>query len=282
MSAWIDFKALRAALDFEQVLRHYKVEVKRKGDQHVGFCPLPNHNGKRNSPSFSANLKRGIFHCFGCGTKGNLVEFAAYMENVSPDDGPAFRELALKLQKDFCPQLAGGNPKRESSKPSKPEPKPKPLTPRIVNAPLDFELKGLDTQHPYLRNRGFTQETIESFGLGFCSRGYFKDRIVIPLRDHGGRLVGYGGRVVDDSKITEDNPRYLLPGERERNGTVFEFRKTQFLYNGYRIQGPLDRLFVVESFTASWWLVQNGIAINRKFNLPLQDRGLGLKMPQQV
>ena len=58
---WIDFKALRARLDFAQVMEHYGVEIKRKGEQHMGFCPLPNHNGKRNSPSFSANLEKGIF-----------------------------------------------------------------------------------------------------------------------------------------------------------------------------------------------------------------------------
>ena len=61
---WIDFKALRAKLDFEAVLKHYGVEVKRKGNQHQGFCPLPNHNGKKNSPSFSAQLEKGIFQCF--------------------------------------------------------------------------------------------------------------------------------------------------------------------------------------------------------------------------
>ena len=64
MNTWIDFKTLRSKLDFEQVLRHYGVEVKRKGEQHHGFCPLPNHQGKKNSPSFSANLERGIFQCF--------------------------------------------------------------------------------------------------------------------------------------------------------------------------------------------------------------------------
>src|SRR5689334_25011829 len=102
---WVDFKALRAKLDFEQVHRHYKVEVKRKGKQHHGFCPLPNHNGTKNSPSFSANLQRGIFQCFGCGAKGNILEFAAIMENVSLQDGTAFREVALKLQAKFCPEL---------------------------------------------------------------------------------------------------------------------------------------------------------------------------------
>lgn len=59
MTGWINFKELRAKLDFEEVLRHYGVEIKRKGDQHQGFCPLPTHQGKKSSPSFSANLARG-------------------------------------------------------------------------------------------------------------------------------------------------------------------------------------------------------------------------------
>jgi hypothetical protein len=94
---WIDFKALRAKLDFEQVLKHYSVEIKRKGSQHHGYCPLPNHNGKKNSASFSANLERGIFQCFGCGAKGNVLDFAALMENVDPKAGPALREPVSTL-----------------------------------------------------------------------------------------------------------------------------------------------------------------------------------------
>lgn len=263
-NTWIDFKALRAHLDFEQVLLHYKVEVKRKGNQHLGFCPLPNHNGKKNSPSFSANLERGIFRCFGaCGAKGNVLEFAALMEGVPLNDGVAFRELAIRLQARFCPELGGS---RQAGHVGKPESKSELRTPpsgikndapKLVNAPLDFELKGLDSHHPYLLNRGFTQQTIDHFGLGFCSRGYFKDRVVIPLHNHTGKLIGYGGRVVDDAAVTASNPRYRLPGERERDGKVYAFFKSLFLYNGFRLQPPLDRLFIVESFTGVWWLFQN-------------------------
>jgi CHC2 zinc finger len=148
MSTWIDFKELRAKLTFEQVLRHYGVEVKSKGDQHHGYCPLPNHNGKKNSPSFSANLKRGIFQCFGCGAKGNLLEFAAMMENVDPKDAAAFRKVSGELQKKFCPELratpqAAAKP---TAKPNKLEPNELPV---VVNAPLGFDLKGLDAEHPY-------------------------------------------------------------------------------------------------------------------------------------
>lgn len=257
MKNWVDFKALRARLDFEQVLKHYGVEVKRKGDQHHGFCPLPNHTGKRNSPSFSANLKRGIFQCFGCGAKGNTLEFAALMEKVDPQNGDALRTVALALQNRFFSET--GETARPVASPETPPPEaPKPEA--IINEPLDFELKGLDAAHPYLRQRGFTPDTVARFGLGFCSRGMLQNRLAIPLHDAAGRLVGYAGRVVDDSTITEDNPRYRLPGERKRGGKVFEFRKTLFLYNGFRIKHPVDDLIVVEGFTSVWWLDQHARA----------------------
>lgn len=260
-STWIDFKALRANLDFAAVLEHYGVTVKSKGKQHHGYCPLPNHVGKRNSPSFSANLERGIFQCFGCGAKGNVLEFAALMDKVDPQDGAALREVAVKLQQRFCPGLSSDAPdaKAPAVVKAKPMEKTEPELPVAVNAPLDFELQGLDATQPYLLGRGFTPETIVRFGLGYCSRGMLKSRVAIPLHDAVGALVGYAGRVVDDSTISEDNPRYRFPGERKRDGKVFEFRKTQFLYNGFRIKAPADDLVVVEGFTSVWWLNQNGL-----------------------
>src|SRR3954471_10763498 len=110
MNQWIDFKALRAKLDFEQVLRHYRVEVKRKGQQHHGYCPLPNHVGKRNSPSFSANLDRGIFQCFGCGAKGNVLDFAVLMDGGKKEDMNAVRKTALALQERFGMAKRSGHP----------------------------------------------------------------------------------------------------------------------------------------------------------------------------
>lgn len=259
---WIDFKALRAKLDFEQILRHYKVEVKRKGKQHHGYCPLPNHNGQRNSPSFSADLERGIFQCFGCGAKGNVLEFAALMASVDPKDGQALRKFAAKLQAQFCPELGSDAPNAPAPPAVKPKPtaKSEPDLPVVINEPLDFELRGLDAAHPYLLSRGFTRETIARFGLGYCSRGMLKGRVAIPLHDATGKLIGYAGRVVDDATINEDNPRYRFPGERKRDGQAFEFRKTLFLYNGHRIPAPVDDLIIVEGFTSVWWLDQNGLS----------------------
>ncbi len=265
MSAWIDFKSLRNRLDFEQVLEHFGVEVKRRGDQHLGYCPLPNHNGKKNSPSFSAHLVRGIFQCFGCGAKGNILEFACLMSNVDAKDGAAFRGVALELQKRFCPEKGSAvdvpRPGRKEAAPRthKTHAEPPPAPKSVINPPLDFELKGLDSKHPYLLGRGFSPETITHFGLGFCSRGMLKDRIAIALHDDKARLIGYAGRLVDDAAIDEENPRYRFPGERKRDGTTLEFRKSHFLYNGNRIKGPVDELIVVEGFTSVWWCHQNGL-----------------------
>jgi len=261
---WVNYKSLRAELSFIEILRHYGAALKERGEQWQGFCPLPTHEGKRNSPSFSANVGKGIWQCFGCGAKGNIIEFATRMEGLNPENPNDFRKAALFLQKTFVGKDGG-----EQEKP-KAEPRRGVIRERseqedhdeetsgVVNAPLDFELQRLDYSHPYLRERGFTEETIKTFGLGYCQRGLMKGRIAIPLHDAEGALIGYAGRIVDEEAVGEDTPRYLFPGSRERNGTRHEFRKSAFLYNGFRVENAL-RLVVVESFTAVWWLTQAGI-----------------------
>jgi len=109
-------------------------------------------------------LEKGIFQCFGCGAKGNLLEFAALMEKVDPKDGTAFRKVAGELQKKFCPELSGNPTRAKNQAAQKPETpaqvQPKIELPVVVNQPLDFDLKGLDASHPYLLKRGFSPDTI--------------------------------------------------------------------------------------------------------------------------
>src|SRR5687768_9095953 len=94
---WIDFRELKQSLDFGRLLEHYRVEVKVKGERATAFCPLPTHEGEKRSPSFSANLKRGIWQCFGCGAKGNVLDFAVCMEGLSPENPQHVRRVALML-----------------------------------------------------------------------------------------------------------------------------------------------------------------------------------------
>jgi DNA primase len=277
MAQWIDFKALRDKLDFSKVLKHYGVSLNVKGDQASGFCPLPTHRGVGRSPSFSVNLKRGIWQCFGCGRRGNVFDFAIQMEGHSTDDSNAVRTVALRLCDLF--QIEGVVKDREvqetTTPPQTKSPQspaqgrlpPRPATtepsqsafPSRINQPLDFELKGLDPNHPYLLKRGFTPETIAHFGLGYCSRGYLAGRIAIPLHDADGRLIGYAGRIVNDSTISAEHPKYKFPSRRERDGVIHEFRKSAILYNLHRLRRPLERLVVVEGFPSVWWLHQHGV-----------------------
>ncbi|MFT3787351.1 MAG: CHC2 zinc finger domain-containing protein [Tepidisphaeraceae bacterium] len=280
MSEWIDFKSLREQLDFRKVLESYGVELKAKGrDQHVGFCPLPTHpsRGKR-SPSFSANLARGIWRCFGCQASGNILDFAVRMEGRNPAVPADVRAVALTLRERFniAPQTANARrgqarsaPKDERShalfgedtdeataeQPTKSDVQHE----IIVNAPLDFALKGLDPEHPYLRERGFHVETVEHFGLGYCNRGLLVGRVAIPLHDLDGRLIGYAGRITSDERIDEKHPKYLFPPKRERAGKVFELHKSLLVYNADRIERPTSDLFVVEGFASVWWFWQHGI-----------------------
>jgi len=266
MSRWVDFKTVRESVDFSQVLQDYGVEVTIKGNQAMGFCPLPDHKGrsKAQSKSFSVNLGKGIFQCFGCQAKGNVLDFAALMEGLDPDDTAQFRQAALMLQDRY---LGEGEPQQKTSAPKKdapvevavePETDQDAALPRVVNTPMDFELKKLDSDHAYLRDRGLTRETIEYFGIGYCKQGLMSGRIAIPLHDAEGRLIGYAGRLVDDKKISADVPKYKLPGPRERDGTVYVFSKSEFLFNGFRFREPLDALIVVEGFFGAMSLHQAG------------------------
>ncbi len=257
MSQWIDFKTLRQSLSFEAVLRFYNVEPNIKGTQHHGYCPLPNHNGKKNSPSFSASMAKGIFQCFGCSARGNVLDFAVLMEGSQPDNPSAVRKTALALQEKFG--LHDKSTKAQAPKPEAPPHVKQGTGTTLINARLDFELKTLDYEHAYLPSRGFNEETIQEFGLGYCSKGYLQGRIAIPLHDQLGRLVGYAGRIVDDTLIDENNPKYKFPGTRDHKGITYEFRKSEFLYGGYRIKEPVDDLIVVEGFPSVWWLHQNAI-----------------------
>ena len=263
----IDFAAIRAQLSFEAVLMHYNVDGKAKGEeQWQGYCPLPSHvhkgeSGKPRSPSFSVNLSRGIFQCFGCGTKGNVLEFVVRMEGFNPEIGEQFRQGAIRAQELFLGNtVAVGRAQVSAAKLTTPPEEEMARPDDVVNAPLDFSLQGLDGNHPYLKARGFTDKTIAHFGLGFAQRGLMKDRIAIPLKDPNGQLVGYAGRLVDDSAINEDNPKYRFPGNRERDGKQFVFKKSELLYHPDDLRGSRSKyLLVVEGFPSVWWLWQHDV-----------------------
>lgn len=174
---WVDFKAVKAVVGMETILSHYGVNWLRKsGEELRGRCPI--HQGEGQS-TFHVNLSKNAFNCFSCKAHGNVLDFVAAMEKCG------VREAALKLKGWF----AG------SSEPTAAPAKTKPAdsgggvgeTEAARNKPLNFQLKSVDSSHPYLAERGISTVTAEYFGVGFYSgKGSMAGRVVIPIHNQHG------------------------------------------------------------------------------------------------
>lgn len=252
MAKFIDFRALRAQLDFARVLAIYGVTSASVRDQQLSaHCPFPTHLGVRAKPSFSADLSRGIWRCFGCKTSGNVLDFAVRMEGREPKDGAAVREVALKLQRLLSQSLT------ESAAPNAVE-EAHPLARQvIVNGPLGFTLKELDPEHDALRSLGLQRETIAHFGLGYCGRGLLKGRIAIPLHDPLGQLIGYAGRRIAHSAT---DALYLFPSERHHEGVTYRFDQNRFVYGAHLVNTVAPAgLILADDLGFVWHLWERGV-----------------------
>ena len=257
-TAFVDFKAVKAAITMEQVLEHYGILDKFKPgtDSLNGPCPI--HKGS-NPTQFRVSLSKNIWNCFSeCKHGGNVLDFIAEMENVS------IHAAALKAIEWFNldPEaMAASDDKAEAAEPKTSAPAPKPAarptaSPKtapesnVPNTPLKFRLDKLERTHPYLtEQRGLTSETIVDFGIGFCSKGMMADRIAIPIHNVKGEVVAYAGRFPGEPG--EDTPKYKLPPG---------FRKSQELFNLDRaVKEPADQpLIIVEGFFDAMKLHQHG------------------------
>jgi DNA primase len=120
---------------------------------------------------------------------------------------------------------------------------------RVPNKPLKFRLDKLQSDHPYLAERGITPETIAEFGVGFCGKGMMADRIAMPIHNPDGQVVAYAGRW--PGQAPEGTPKYKLPQG---------FRKSLEVYNIDRaIKEPSEKpLVIVEGFFGCMTLHQHG------------------------
>jgi len=114
-------------------------------------------------------------------------------------------------------------------------------------SPLRFRLRGVDVRHPYLSSRGIRAATAREFGIGFyAGPGLMSQRLVIPIEDEAGRLVGYCGRSLDGSE-----PRYRFPAG---------FAKSQVLFNLPRAAATRQSTaIVVEGFFDCLKVYRDGI-----------------------
>ena len=252
-SAFVDFKAVKAAITMEQVLEHYGIldQFKRGTDSLNGPCPI--HKGS-NPTQFRVSISKNIWNCFSeCAHGGNVLDFIVGMENVS------IHAAALKAIEWFKlnPQeMSGGEATEEPADDTAPAPRPvarKPTPPTekgVPNAPLKFRLDKLEREHPYLtEQRGLTLETIIDFGLGYCTKGMMAERIAIPIHNAKGEVVAYAGRFI--GAPSEGAPKYKLPPG---------FRKSRELFNLDRaIKEDADKPWIiVEGFFDCLKLHQHG------------------------
>ena len=222
---WADFSAVKRAVTLEAVLRHYQIPgLRRQGDQLQGCCPI--HRGQR-PDSFRAHLTRNVFQCFACQARGNVLGFVAAMEQCS------IREAALRLQQWFGVSVSGVRLYAAAEDSQKGELVRKE---EGSNLPLCFALTGVETNHPYLAQRGIGPLTATEFGVGFYpGPGLMSGRIVIPIRNSHGQLVAYAGRALDSRP-----PKYKLPAGFRKSLELFNLQralatygKTVILVEGY-------------------------------------------------
>jgi len=219
---WVDFKEIKEKVGMEDILEHYGLlkGLRKRKDELVGFCPV--HDEKHyNKNSFCVSTVKNNWHCFSCGAGGNVLDFVATMEGID------IRQAGLLIQKWFG--IVSGEDKKltkEKKEIKKPKKKEKEVeTEKVVNPPLTFELKNLDSNHPYLKERGLKGETIKEFGLGYCKRGLMKERIVIPIHNENEELVAYVGRYPGDPP--EGESKYKFPSKFKKSLVIFNLNRAK-------------------------------------------------------
>lgn len=228
---------VRAQADIVRVVSDY-VPLKKKGGRYWGCCPF--HGEK--TPSFTVDEGKGLFHCFGCGVGGDVFTFIMKIENRSFPEAVKF--LAGKLNIPI--------PEREKNPAEiAREMQAKEIYAANELAARFFQSCLVNTEYgktgvEYLADRGITREIIDGFALGMAPPDYnklhlalehkgisedtilkaglankrdsggiydrFRGRIMIPIRDVRGRVVGFTGRVLNkDAK----EAKYMNTGETE-------------------------------------------------------------------
>lgn len=247
-----------------------RVSLKRAGANMKGLCPF--HDEK--TPSFTVSPAKGFYHCFGCMAHGNAIGFLMEHDNMSfPEAVESLADtLGLPMPERFIEDT---------------RPETKELGELMLSADRLFRqsLKENPVAIDYLKQRGIDGPTAARFGIGFAPDSwntvlrelggsdararqlheagllrrneegryydYFRDRIMFPIRDARGRVIGFGGRVLGSGE-----PKYLNSPETPL------FSKGQALYGIFEARqagARPDRVLVVEGYLDVVSLAQHGI-----------------------
>ncbi|HWP17667.1 MAG TPA: DNA primase [Burkholderiaceae bacterium] len=268
---------LLARADIVEIVGRY-VTLKKAGINFKGLCPF--HGEK--TPSFIVSPSRQTYHCFGCGAHGNAIDFL--MEH----SGLGFVEAVEELAHQYGLQVPQDERTPEQrAEAEQARQKQTTLTEALDRAARHYrqQLKGSARAIDYLKGRGLTGEVAARFGLGYAPAGWhglagvfgryddpvleeaglviaqgedgqtrrydrFRDRVMFPIRNLKGEVIGFGGRVVDQGE-----PKYLNSPETP------VFVKGRELYGLYEARGALRAkgyALVVEGYMDVVALAQHG------------------------
>jgi DNA primase len=261
---------LRARADIVEVIGA-QVRLRKAGRNYVGLCPF--HQEK--TPSFSVNRERGFFHCFGCGVGGTVFDFVMRVEALTFPE--AVRSLARRYGVEIPERGEPGMPSSEREA---------LITANQVAA--EFYAHVLwntpdgSIAREYLKSRAITVETAKTFMLGYAparpsslaaalnrrglakpgavlglvredsdgARDLFRARLMFPIRDVQARVIGFGGRVLDQRL-----PKYINSPESPL------YSKARSIYGISEARQTIvanDRVIVVEGYIDAIMLAQAG------------------------
>jgi len=245
------------------------IKLKRRGTNYLGLCPF--HNEK--TPSFTVSPSKEIFKCFGCGKSGNLISFLMEHEKYSYVE--AIRWLANRYGVEIEETFASDEQRQQQQQAD---------SLYIINqfAQQWFSEQLLNTEEgkdiawSYFRERGFTDETIQKFQLGYSpeqrdaftqaavekqfnkellqkagliSNRYdqwldnYRGRVIFPIHNHSGKVLGFGARIL---KSSEKASKYINTPENEI------YLKSRILYGSYFARQAMDKAdecLLVEGYT---------------------------------
>jgi len=266
---------IKQATDIVELISQY-VTLKKRGKSYVGLCPF--HTEK--TPSFTVDPVKGFYHCFGCGAGGNVFTFIMEMEKIS------FPEALTTLAKKAGIILEFNKQDDQKAKKAEVLYRANALAAEFYKECL-FKTNGGKKAFDYMIKRGFDEEIILKFGLGYAPRRWdglilkakkegfplthlfdaglvtrskngeryydrFRGRIMFPIQTPSGRVVGFGGRIIENNPKA---PKYLNSPE------TMIYRKSKILYGLYHAKEGIrkeDRIIVVEGYTDVMRMFQKG------------------------
>lgn len=254
-----------------------RVKLKKQGKNYHACCPF--HNEK--TPSFTVNGEKQFYHCFGCGAHGNALDFLMNYDKL--DFVESVEEMAAMHNLDV-PYEAGNGP-------SQIERHQRQSLYQLMDGLNAFyqqslALQSAESARQYLAQRGLSAEVIQHFAIGYAPPGWdnvlkrfggnsenrqaltdagmlvtndqgrsydrFRERVMFPIRDKRGRVIGFGGRVLGDGQ-----PKYLNSPETD---IFHKGRQLYGLYEAQQSQSEPPRLLVVEGYMDVVALAQYGIS----------------------